>query len=123
MTTIPPVVLFALLFFAADVATTTVEQKYFITVVLYMLAFLSVPLTSWLLRRAINKNMDGTDEERLAKIGPTYKIRIAILNVVSIVNSFCYLITLERGCIYLFAMMSMLILMSFPTNNYLLQKR
>lgn len=116
---VPALAIFALTYFtAADEPLVEPKTAYWTLIVLYVAALVVVPVTSYILKKAVKK-CEGTDRDTQADIyARAYRIRIASLNVVSYFTGPVYLVTLERGSVYLFAILTVIILLSYPSSQY-----
>ncbi len=118
----PAVVLFAICYFTADEPLVATQTCYVLLVGLYFVALMVVPISSFIFRRSVRKSEDLNETEQIPIIRKNYGIRIWALNGVSYLTGPIYLITLEEGCVYLFAIISVVVLLSYPTKQYLINK-
>ncbi len=119
LTSAPALAIFVIAYLTADVPLVDDRTRYILLVVLYALALVAVPVSSYQLRTAIIRGIGMSDEERLPRLRKAYKVRLWSLNALAYLISPFYIMTVERGCVYLFAIVTIVILLSFPTEQYL----
>ncbi len=119
----PSLAFFALAYFTADEPLVEAQTRYLMLVILYGIALFVVPGSSMLFRRALRKS-EGLDEVELVPlISKHYKIRIWALNAISYLCCPFYIVTVEQGCCYMFAIVSIVTLLSYPTQQYLIREK
>ncbi len=119
LTSIPTLAFFLIAYLTADVPLVDDNTRYLMLVTLYVVALVLVPVSSYKMRGAIIKGIDMSEEERVPKLRKAYKIRLWSLNAISYLVSPFYFITVEESSVYLFAILTVVTLLSFPTKQYL----
>ncbi|MBR6249570.1 MAG: hypothetical protein IKR17_00055 [Bacteroidales bacterium] len=114
----PALAVFALCYFAADEPLVLEQTRYYILIVIYILALVSVPVSSFIMRRAVDKCAGLSEQDQVATYNRAYRIRLITLNVISYLCGPLYVVTLEQGCCYLFAIVTIVILLSYPTRSF-----
>ena len=114
-----PLVLFAVCFFIPGESMTDTMWTYRLMVCLLGLTFVAVLWTSYNLRTVTLRHDDLENDGKQAAYAKAYKIRIATLNAISALCSVMYLVTKENNAAYLVGMMTILILLSFPTRSFI----
>lgn len=120
LTSVPTLFFFALAFFAADIPLFDQRTHYMILVCHFVLALVTVPTTSWYLRKVISNTSTDVENSEFTKLARAYRIRITSLNGISYLTSAVYYVTLETSCIYLFGIMLIVVLLSYPSQKYLI---
>lgn len=115
---VPAVAFFGLALITAEQSLVDNQIRYMMLVCLYLFALIIVPLTSYYMRRAYSKNESKPEEERWCNLAKAYKIRLIALNVISYVSTPIYIVTVERGCVYMVGIVTIVLLLSFPTRRY-----
>ncbi|MCQ2227179.1 MAG: hypothetical protein MJZ01_04615 [Bacteroidales bacterium] len=119
---VPPLAFFALFYFAADESLVNERLGYLLLVLLFLAALVAIPLTHWLLKRAEAKCEDKPEEEQIVIFGKAYRIRIVTMNVLSFLSSLAYFVTVVESCIYMTGMLTILILLSYPSRQYIIRE-
>lgn len=120
---VPALAIFALTYFTAAEPLVEPKAAYWTLIILYAAALIVVPATSFVLKKAVKK-CEGNDRDTQADIyARAYRIRIASLNIVSYFTGPVYLMTLERGSVYLFAILTVIILLSYPSSQYVFHEK
>lgn len=118
---IPPLAFFALFYFAAGDCLVSPKVSYILLLVLYGLSFLGIIVTSTYLRRTAARCENMVEEDREKSFGLAYKIRIILLNTLSFMSGIIYFITVVDGCVYMVGIMTIIILLSYPSKQYILR--
>ncbi|MCQ2237418.1 MAG: hypothetical protein MJZ18_10555 [Bacteroidales bacterium] len=117
--TIIPILIFALAFLAKNMPYVSDEVAASIMSVYFIVVLVVVPLSSYWLRRTTNKAADVEEEEGERMVSKAYTIRIWTLSVCSILAGILYVITCQMNCVYLFAMLAVLMLFSYPSEKFI----
>ncbi|MCF0190547.1 MAG: hypothetical protein HUJ96_04710 [Marinilabiliaceae bacterium] len=115
---IPPLLLFGLSYLTADLPFVSDTVAYAIICVYSLLVLLSIPTSSFFMRRTYDRLEGKPEEERKPALEKVYKIRIMLLNVISMMSAVIYMITCQSNCIYMFLIMTVVILLSYPSRQY-----
>lgn len=118
----PAPVVFALSYFTAEAPLVSERMRYILIVALYLLALVVVPVTYHVRRKAANKSNATDDAQQTQKFVRAFKIHTIILNVISYLCSVWYVITVEKGCCYMFAIVTVILLLSYPTAQFVFHK-
>ena len=114
----PALAVFGLCYFAADEPLVVEQVSYILCVIIYILALIVVPVSSLILRRAVNKCAGLPEQEQVATYNRAYRIRIISLNVISYLCGPLFVVTADKGGCYLFAIITLVILLSYPSQNF-----
>lgn len=117
---IPPLAFFALFYLAEDGSLVSQQTSYILLMVLYVLALVGIPATSIYLRRTASRCEDKPDDEAEKSFGLAYKVRLVVLNVLSFMSGMFYFITAIEGCIYMVGILSIVVLLSYPSRQYVM---
>lgn len=121
MASVPPLAFFALFFFAADEPLCDARMSYMLCFFVYLAAFVSVLATHAYMTHTEKKMADMDEEQAILKFAKAYKVRIVTLNVVSFFSSLAYFITVVESCYYMTLILTLLILLSYPSRQYILR--
>lgn len=114
-----PVLVFILAFLAKDLPYVNDETAAAIMAIYFILVLIAVPVSSYWLRRTTNKAADASEEEGERIVSKAYTIRIWTLSVCNIVAAVLYAITCQMNCVYIFGMLFVLMLFSYPSEKYI----
>lgn len=121
MASVPPLAFFGLFYLSAGEPLVGQRVDVVLLTVLYLAAFLAVLVTNRIMAHAEGK-CDGVDAEtRFRVFGKAYRVRIVVMNVLSFCSGVAYLLTVNSGCAYLVGLISVLVLMSYPSRQYILR--
>ncbi|MCQ2204712.1 MAG: hypothetical protein MJZ15_09755 [Bacteroidales bacterium] len=116
---LPPLAFFALFYFSADEPLVDERMHYLLMVILLLLILVGVLVLHFYIKNAEKKCIDKPWNEQTRIFGGAYKVRIVSLNVLSFLSSLLYLVTVDMNCVYSAGMLTLLILLSFPTAQYI----
>lgn len=120
LASVPALGLFLICYLMADEVLLPASGVYLCMVILDLIALVSVFASSWFLRHSISKYADAGDGADINKLARAYRIRVVSLNVAAYLAGPAYLCTLDQSCIFLFAIIEVVLLLSFPTRKYLM---
>ena len=121
LASLPPLAFFALFYFAApEEPVLEMKATYYLLIALYVIALVAIPATSIHLKRSEAKCEGKTDEEKAEIFGRAYKIRLVCLNVLSFLSGLCYFLTSQEGCYYMVGIMTIIIVLSYPSRHYIM---
>lgn len=122
LVSLPSLALFILALITADVPLVDDQIRYIILVALYFVALVSIPLTSFNMRRAISKSENLPEEQQIPMLTKAYKKRIIAVCIVAYLCSPIYVITVERGCSYMMIIVTIMLLLLYPTKQLVFHK-
>lgn len=114
-----PVLVFILAFLAKDLPLVSDETAAMIMAVYFIVVLIAVPSTSYWLRRTTDKAADASEEEGERIVSKAYTIRIWTLSAINIVAGILFVVTCHMNCVYIFAMIAVLMLFSYPSEKYI----
>lgn len=118
---LPTLALMALAYMAADIPLVDDKTNYYVKTGLFMLALVFVPVSHWVLKRAVRKCDDQPDDVQAKIYGKGYKIRLTMLNVVSYLSAICYFVTVDEGSLLMFGCMAVVVALSYPSRQYVMR--
>jgi hypothetical protein len=124
LVSLPTIAFFALFYFTSNEALVAdAETQYIALVCFFLIALIVVPTSSIILKRAVKKGADKSDEEQVALYEKAYKIRIWSLAGLAYLSGPMYMLTCEDGCIWMFIIAVVVLLLSYPSRQYILRDR
>lgn len=121
---IPALPIFALFYFLTDEAVVTdAGMQYYSLVGFFLLALIAVPVSSFMLKRAVSKGAGKSDEVQAAMYEKAYRLRLWVLNGLAYLSGPLYMISGEEGCVWMFAIAVVVVLLSYPSHQYVIRDR
>lgn len=116
---IPAVAFFALFYFAAGEPLVNERMHFLLMTILLLLIMVGVIALHAYLKHAEKQCIDKAWDEQTHIFGKAYKIRIVCLNVMSFLSSLLYFITIDMNCVYATGMITLLVLLSYPSKQFI----
>lgn len=124
LTTLPTLAFFALFYFVTTEALILdAEVNYYLLVGFFLLALIAVPTSSVLLKRAVRNGAGKSEEEQVVLYEKAYRIRIWVLAGLAYLSGPMYMLTKEDGCLWMFVIAVVVLLLTYPSEQYVLQDR
>lgn len=119
MSTIPAVAFFGLFYFAADESLVSDRMHYTLMTLMLLMLLIGVMGLHFYMKRAEKKCIGQSWQQQVNIFGRAYKVRIVALNLMLFIASLLYFVVVDMNCVYSAGMLAVLILLSFPTKQYL----
>lgn len=119
MSTIPSVAFFCLFYFAADEPLVSERMHFTLMVIMLLMLLVGVLALHFYLKHAEKKCIGKPWKEQKRIFGGAYKFRIVALNIMLFIAALLYLIVVDMNCVYSAGMLALLILLSYPTKQFL----